>query len=56
MTPPDPSPQIVELKLSRHYRFMYENFVVATQSAIYQLLEKTNDAVNLLYFDSPQLQ
>lgn len=53
---PDTTPKVVEIELSKHYRFMYENFVIATQSGIYLLLEKSNESVNLLYFDSPQLK
>ena len=50
------TPKIVEIELSKHYRFMYENFVIATQAGIYLLLAKRQDAVDLLYFDSPQLK
>ncbi len=53
---PEAPPKIVEIELSKHYSFMYENFVIATQTGIYLLLEKRQDAVDLLYFDSPQLK
>jgi hypothetical protein len=35
---------------------MYENFVIATHDGIYLLLERTNDAVDVLFFDSPKLK
>ena len=50
------TPKVVKIQLSKQYRFMYENFVVATQSAVYLMLEKTNDTVNLLCFNSWQLK
>ncbi len=34
------NPIVREVKLSRDYSFMYENFVIATHSAVYLLLEK----------------
>jgi hypothetical protein len=46
-------PVVTEVKLSRDYLFMYENFVLATQSAVYLLLEKRGDAVFALRFNSP---
>ena len=51
----DLTPKIVEVELTKQYRFMYENFVIATQSGIYLLLEKQQDNVAVLYFDSPQM-
>jgi hypothetical protein len=45
-------PKISEVKLSRDYRFMYENFVVLTQSGVYLLLERDGEKVYALYFDS----
>ena len=53
---PDVTPKIVEIELNKQYRFMYENFVIATQSGIYLLLEKQQDNVDVLYFDSPQMK
>jgi hypothetical protein len=52
----DTTPKVVEIALSKHYRFMYENFIIATQHAIYLLLEKNNGNVDVLYFDSPNLR
>lgn len=48
------SPKVHEVKLSRDYAFMYENFVIATQSEVYLLLEKVRDSVFALRFDSPE--
>lgn len=53
---PEVTPKIVEIELGKQYRFMYENFVIATQTGIYLLLAKRDDTVDLLYFDSPQLK
>jgi hypothetical protein len=46
-------PKVTEIKLSRDYSFMYENFVILTQSGAYLLLEKDGENVHALYFDSP---
>ena len=45
-------PRVSEVKLSKDYSFMYENFVIATQSAVYLLLEKNGASVHALRFDS----
>lgn len=52
----DPTPRVVEISLSKHYAFMYENFVIATQNAVYLLLGKQGDVVDVLHFDSPQVR
>lgn len=46
-------PKVTEVKLSRPYSFMYENFVLLTQQEAYLFLEKNEEAVLALYFDSP---
>jgi len=46
------APIVKEVRLGRDYSFMYENFVLATQSAVYLLLEKKDDSVFALRFDS----
>jgi hypothetical protein len=46
-------PKVTEVKLSRDYSFMYENFVVLTQHEAYLLLEKNDDVILALHFDSP---
>jgi len=46
-------PAVSEIKLSRDYRFMYENFVVLTQQGSYLLLEKSGAGIHALHFDSP---
>lgn len=56
MTVSDVTPKIIKVALAKQYRFMYENFVVATQSGIYLLLEKQQDNVDVLYFDAPQMK
>ena len=53
---PEQTPLVNEVELARHYRFMYENFVLATQGGVYLLLEKQADVLHALYFDSPQLK
>jgi hypothetical protein len=44
-------PRVVEVPLSRHYQFMYENFAVLTQGRAYLLLEKQGDTLFALRFD-----
>ena len=46
-------PKVHEVKLIRDYAFMYENFVIATQSAVYLMLEKSGNSFFALRFDSP---
>ncbi|ODW54628.1 hypothetical protein BBL88_12100 [Vibrio parahaemolyticus] len=43
-------PEIIELDLSHEYKFMYENFVIATQSDTYLLLEQRNELIHALKF------
>jgi hypothetical protein len=45
---------VSEVKLSRDYSFMYENFVLLTQGGAYLFLEKNGDSTHALHFDSPQ--
>ncbi|MGL5631692.1 MAG: hypothetical protein ACRDD3_04960 [Azovibrio sp.] len=47
------TPKVSEVKLGRHYAFMYEHFVLLTQQDAYLFLEKNDDAVLALHFDSP---
>lgn len=47
------SPKVVEIKLNREYSFMYENFVILTQSGAYLLLQKEGEVIYALHFDSP---
>lgn len=46
-------PKVTEVKLGRAYSFMYENFVLLTQQDAYLFLEKNEDAIHVLHFDSP---
>jgi hypothetical protein len=46
-------PRVKEVKLSKDYSFMYENFAIVTQSAAYLLLEKSGESIRALRFDSP---
>ena len=46
-------PKISEVKLSREYSCMYENFVVLTQTGTYLLLEMDGDNIYALHFDAP---
>lgn len=52
----EPTPKVVEITLKKHYDFMYENFVVATQHDVYLLLEKHGETVDILRFDSANLK
>lgn len=52
----DPTPKITEIALKKHYKFMYENFVIATQQGVFLMLEKHGDIVTCLHFDSPQMK
>ena len=45
-------PKVSEVKLSRDYSFMYENFALLTQQGAYLLLEKNDNNVFALHFDS----
>jgi len=47
-------PIISEVKLSKKYSFMYENFVILTQHSAYLLMEKNGDSIHALYFDFPK--
>jgi hypothetical protein len=44
------SPKVTEVRLSKDYRFMYENFVVATQNDLFLFLERNGEAVTALKF------
>ena len=43
-------PHVVELKLKKTYKFMYENFVLSTQQDLYLLLEEKDGHVETLKF------
>ena len=49
-------PIVVEVHLQKHYRFMYENFVIATQGDAYLLVEKDGQKVSALKFNFRQLK
>lgn len=49
-----PPPKVTEITLRKNYKFMYENFVVATQQEVFLMLEKQGEFAALLHFDSPQ--
>lgn len=51
----DAMPRVLPVKLRRQYKFMYENFVVATQYDVYLLLEMNDDTLNCLRFNSSRL-
>lgn len=44
-------PIITELTLSKEYRFLYENFMIATQGELYLLLENRAGRIDTLKFD-----
>ncbi|MFI1770284.1 hypothetical protein [Thalassobellus citreus] len=45
-------PVVVEIKLEKHFRFMYENFVISSQQELYLLLEEKDGVIDLLCFNS----
>ena len=49
-------PIISEIGLSRDYKFMYENFVVATQQETYLFLEKQGETIYAIKFDSSKVK
>ena len=51
-----PKPKVVEIGLSKNYAFMYENFVIATQHDTYLLLEKHDNVIDVLHFDSANIK
>lgn len=50
------SPVVNEVWLSRRYRFMYENFVIATQNETFLVMERGGDQVHAIRFDSPNIR
>ncbi len=46
-------PKVSEVKLSRNYSFMYENFAILTQNDTYLFLEKSGGEIYAIHFDSP---
>lgn len=50
------SPVVNEIRLSREYRFMYENFVIATQRETFLLIERDGDQIHAIKFDSPNIK
>ena len=43
---------MTEVKLSKDYGFMYENFIVSSQHKLILLLEQTDNVIDTLQFDS----
>jgi hypothetical protein len=46
---------VQEIKLGKSYRFMYENFIIATQHDLYLVLEK-KDIVNVIKFSGAEFK
>lgn len=44
-------PTLTKVPLSKEYKFMYENFVIATQAELYIMLEESVGIVSALKFD-----
>lgn len=44
-------PIVTQLSLSKDYKFMYENFVISTQTILYLLLENNNGQIDALKFN-----
>jgi hypothetical protein len=45
------TPQVVEVKLSKDYKFMYENFLISSQQELYLLLQAHRGQVDALKFN-----
>lgn len=45
-------PKVKEVSLQRNYKFMYENFVISTQSKLVLLLEKSENDIHVIEFNS----
>ena len=43
-------PEVIKLDITNEYKFMYENFVIATQSDTYLLLEQKYERIHALKF------
>ena len=44
-------PKVIEIKLKKDYRFMYENFLISGQQELYLMLEENNGIIDLLKFN-----
>ena len=44
-------PVVREIKLNKHFPFMYDNFVVSSQRELFLLLEEQNGIIDALKFD-----
>jgi hypothetical protein len=44
-------PQVIGVKLSRDYKFMYDNFLISSQHELYLLLQERGGQVDTLKFD-----
>lgn len=44
-------PQVIEVKLNKEYKFMYENFLISSQRELYLLLEEHGGQLDVLKFD-----
>lgn len=53
---PDLKPEVIDVSLSTDYPFMYENFVISTQHDTYLFLEKHEDVIDVLHFNSANIK
>ncbi|HEY3405590.1 MAG TPA: hypothetical protein VGK59_19540, partial [Ohtaekwangia sp.] len=44
-------PQVIKVKLSKDYKFMYENFLISTQQELYLLLQAHGGLIDALKFN-----
>jgi hypothetical protein len=44
-------PKVIEIKLKKDYRFMYENFLISKQQELYLMLEENDGIIDLLKFN-----
>ena len=44
-------PKVTEIRLDKHFRFMYSNFVISSQQKLYLILAKTGNNLDVIEFD-----
>ncbi len=49
-------PEIIELEISKKYKFMYENFLISTQHDTYLILEEKDGVVDILKFNGSTIK
>ncbi|WP_117175855.1 hypothetical protein [Mariniflexile rhizosphaerae] len=44
-------PKVTEIKLDKHFRFMYSNFVISSQQKLYLILARKENDLDVIEFD-----